>query len=171
MCKSTLSSTLGQNEPGATGGGGGPGGHGRWRSGHRGARLSHKTDRGGEDELDGGLTSGEGRWQRPESAGQRRRFAVCHQRRRRLGHYAGRRRGWQGSRGRRQAVQGLAASVYKGQGGGRRARLPRMAAAARPAASALAMAAGQMGLGGLAGWAGAGGAGWVGPLARPNPVA
>jgi hypothetical protein len=48
------------------GGGGGPGGHGRRRSGHRGTELGHKTDRGGEDELDGGLTSGERRRRRPE---------------------------------------------------------------------------------------------------------
>jgi hypothetical protein len=48
------------------GGGGGPSGHGRRRSGHRGAELGHETDRGGEDELDGGLTSGGRRRLRPE---------------------------------------------------------------------------------------------------------
>jgi hypothetical protein len=49
------------------GGGGGPGGHGCRRYGHRGAELGHKTDRRGEGELDGGLTSGGRQRQRPES--------------------------------------------------------------------------------------------------------
>jgi hypothetical protein len=70
MQNATLSSTSGQNEQGATGGGGGPGVHGRRRSGHRGAELGHKTDRGGRDEHDGGLTSGGGRRQRPIFGGQ-----------------------------------------------------------------------------------------------------
>jgi hypothetical protein len=40
------------------GGGGGPGGHGHRRSGHRGARLRHKIERGGWDEHDGGAHLG-----------------------------------------------------------------------------------------------------------------
>jgi hypothetical protein len=64
-CKTTLSSTS-RTRIGANRGGGGPGVHGRRRSGHRGAELGHKTDRGGEDELDGGLTSGGRRRRRPE---------------------------------------------------------------------------------------------------------
>jgi hypothetical protein len=41
--------------------GGGPGGHGRRRSGHRWAELGHKIERVDRDEHDGGLTSGGGR--------------------------------------------------------------------------------------------------------------
>jgi hypothetical protein len=58
-CKTTLSSTSRTHTGANRGGGGGPGGHGHRRSGHRGAELGHQTDRGGEGELDGGLTSAE----------------------------------------------------------------------------------------------------------------
>jgi hypothetical protein len=105
-------------------------------SGELGARWRHKIERGGRDEHDGELTSGEGRRQRPENRGQLRR----------------RRRAWQGggaralrsSRWRRRAAArqgaggglgraGARGSLYRGAGG-------RCPGHARPDGSAAAAA-------------------------------
>jgi hypothetical protein len=135
------------------GGGGGPGGQGRRCSGHEGARLRYVTGRGDQGELDGGLTLGGGRRQRPElrvnagglvlhgGAG----FGRAQRRRRRAAGAAG------GALGQRR--RGGSALLW----GGRRAP---EAAAAWPAVAAPDTAAGWATMG-SAGWLGAGPAGWV----------